>query len=127
MSTRNAIALLFLSQAFQIHRLQEIVETFIEGDINLLNFGYYMSEALYYSDENMALKVMDKCGKEVLQFCGKYHQLSNLLRAPLHSTANKAMEKCRNAWMFLTGAPKVLVSPVMERIKGRKLPSLPKR
>jgi hypothetical protein len=125
-STRNAIALLFLSQAFQIHRLQDLVESFIEGDINLLNFGYYMSEALYYSDEKMAMKIMDKYGKEVLQFCGNYQQLSNILRAPLCSTAKKAKETCRDAWTFLTGAPRGLVTPIMERVRNQKLPSLAK-
>ncbi|KAG7348349.1 BTB/POZ domain containing protein [Nitzschia inconspicua] len=121
-ATRNSIALLFLSESFQVTSLHQQVERFIESDINLVNFGWYMTEALYYSDEAMAMKVMDKCGNEVLQFCGNNQNLSRLLRTPLSSTTSKAREKVQDAWTFLTGASTALVAPAIAGVRRRPFP-----
>jgi hypothetical protein len=101
--------------------LKSQVECFIEGDIKLSNFAFYMSDALYYSDDKMAMKVIDTCGKEALQLCGNNQSISTLLRAPLFSSANKAGEKCKDIWTLLTAAPKALLVLVVVRTRGRKL------
>lgn len=119
--TANAVALLFLSQAFQITSLQEYVEQFIESDIGFANFGCYLSDALYYSDEAMAMKVIDKCGNEVLQFCGNHQHLTRILRTLLSSTATKAQEKVQETWSFLTGASKALSTPAISGLTRRTL------
>jgi BTB/POZ domain len=120
--TRNAVALLFLSQAFQLPTLQQLVERFIERDVCLFNFGCYLSDALYYSDETMAMKVMDKCGNEVLQFCGNNQTLSTILRAPLSSTAIKTKQKIQETWSFFTGASEALAAPAFAVVKRRSFP-----
>lgn len=118
-STENAVSLLFLSQAFQMPMLQRQVETFIESDIGLSNIGSYLSDALYYSDEKMVMTVMEKCGKEILQFCGNNQNLSRILRAPLSSTALKTKEKIQDTWTFFTGASKALAVPAIAGVNRR--------
>ena len=107
LTTRNAIALLFLSQAFQVLSLETKVKAFIDKDIKLYNFGYYMSDALYFSDETIAVKVMDTCEKEAMLLLNNFSPnaglgLGKILKVPLLSSAIKAEEKCKTIWSFLT-------------------------
>jgi hypothetical protein len=118
-STRNAVALLFLAQAFQISTLQKKVEGFIESDVSLINIGQYMSDALYFCDERMTMKVMDTCGNEILKFCGSNQHLIRILRAPVDSIRNKAKEKIQETWTFLISASKVLTVPDVASVKMR--------
>ena len=106
-STTNAIPLLFLSQVFQVVSLEASVKTFIDTDIKLYNFGYYMSDALYFSDETIALKVIDTCEKEAMMLFNNGNQnadlaLSKILKAPLLSSVTKADKLCQGVWSFLT-------------------------
>jgi hypothetical protein len=120
-TTRNAVALAFLAQAFQVTSLQKKVEDFIERDIRLANFGWYMSDALYFSDERLAFKAMDAYGKEVLELCSSCNRtISKILTAPISSSVSKAEEKCKHAWTFLTNAPKALVSSIRKSPKMNK-------
>jgi hypothetical protein len=106
-TTRNAVALLFLAQAFQVVSLQSQIQEFIEQDIRLYNFGYYMSEAIYFSEENVALKVMDTCGNEVLKLCSDPN-LSTILHFPFFATFTTVEEKFQTAWTYLVRLPKAL-------------------
>jgi hypothetical protein len=120
-STTNAVALLFLSQTFQMAALQNQVEQFIESDINMTNFGIYLSDALYFSDERMAMKVMDRwSGNEVLlQLYGNNQNLMRIFTAPIDSTTNKAMQKIQATWTFLTSASKILNVHGIANLKTR--------
>jgi hypothetical protein len=113
-TTQNAAALLFLAQAFQVTSLQSKAEEFIERDIRLANFGCYMSDALYFSDEKLAFRAMDAYGKEVLELCSSNQTISKILRAPISSSVSKAEEKCKTAWTFLTGVPKAFASSMQQ-------------
>jgi len=111
-TTRNAIALLFLSQAFQVTSLEQKVKTFIDKDIKLYNFGYYMSDALYFSDETIALQVIDTCEKEAMLLFNTTASpmsaaglggIGKIMKVPIIvSSAIKAEEKCKTLWSFLT-------------------------
>jgi hypothetical protein len=117
-TTRNAIALLFLSQAFQVVSLETKVDKFIHEDIKLYNFGYYMSDALYFSDETIALKVIDTCEKEaMLLFNSPNIHLSSILNVPILSSVLKVEEKCKDMWSFLTQEKRSLQGQIFAKLQ----------
>lgn len=106
-TTTNSIALLFLSQAFQVVDLEARVKLFIDKDIKLYNFGYYMSGALYFSDETIALKVINTCEQEAILLMNDAtpsadRGLETLLKVPLLLSAMKAEKFCHSVWSLLT-------------------------
>jgi hypothetical protein len=118
-TTRNAIALLFLSQAFQVVSLETQVEKFIHEDIKLYNFGYYMSDALYFSDETIALKVIDTCEKEAMLLFNSPNNraLSSILNVPILSSVLKVEEKCKDIWSFLTQEKRSLQGQIFAKLQ----------
>lgn len=87
--------------------LETRVKLFVENDIKLNNFGYYMSDALYFSDETMAVKVINTCEKEVISLMdsavpGVDIGLGKMLKVPLLSSAIRAETFCHGIWSFLT-------------------------
>jgi hypothetical protein len=108
LTSRNAIALLFLSQAFQVVALETRVKLFIDKDIKLGNFGYYMSDALHFSDETMAIKVINTCEKEaILLMNNSTPRVDLTLRKILKvrrqlPPAIKVETFWHNIWTFLT-------------------------
>ena len=118
-TTRNAIALLFLSQAFQVVSLETQVEKFIHEDIKLYNFGYYMSDALYFSDETIALKVIDTCEKEAMLLFNSPNNraLSSILNVPILSSVLKVEEKCKDIWSFLTQEKRTLQGQIFAKLQ----------
>ena len=118
-TTRNAVALLFLSQAFQVVSLETKVEKFLQEDIKLSNFGYYMSDALYFSDETIAFKVMDTCEKEaMLLFHSPNSHLSSIfLNVPILSSVRKVEEKCTDIWLFLTQEKRSLHEQIFTKLQ----------
>lgn len=105
--TSNAIALLFMSQAFQVVALEVRVKSFIDKDIKLHNFGYYLSDALYFRDETIALKVIDTCEKEVMLLMNHAAPsvdlgLDKIMKVPLLSSTTKAKKHCLSIWSVLT-------------------------
>lgn len=107
-TTRNSIPLLFLSQAFQVVTLEGLVQRFIDNDIKLMNFGYYMSDALYFSDETIALKVIDTCEKEAMSLFSHENPtiqfgVSKIFEVPfLLSSVARGEKKVRTFWSFLS-------------------------
>lgn len=106
-TTQNAMALLFLSQAFQVTALEGRVQSFIEKDIKLQNFGYYMSDALHFSDEGIAVKVISTCEQEAISLMKGVAPnvdlgLGKLLKVPLLSSITRAETFCSGVWSFLT-------------------------
>ena len=100
-TTRNAMALLFLSQAFQVSSLETMIESFINEDIKLRNVGHYMSDALYFGfDETFAMKVIDKCEKEAMLLFNSPN-LARIMNAPFSSSVTKVEKKCKTIWSFL--------------------------
>ena len=94
-TTRNAIALLFLSQALQVTSLESRVKLFIDEDIKLQNFGFYMSDALHFGDEKIALKAINTCEKEAISLMSTMApivdlRLNKIFNALLLSSAVKA-------------------------------------
>jgi hypothetical protein len=120
-TTRNAIALLFLSQVFQVMSLQVEVEEFIEKDVKLSNFGHYMSETLFFNNEKVALKVLDTCEDEVMQLCSNQQGLSWMLKGLIASSVLNIEEKGKNAWSFLMCVPKAIAAPIA-RLPGLQKP-----
>ena len=117
-TTRNAVALLFLSQAFQVVSLETKVEKFLHDDIKLSNFGYYMSDALYFSDETIAFKVIDTCEKEaMLLFNSPNIHLSSMLNNPILSSVLKVEEKCKDIWLFLTQEKRSLHEQIFTKLQ----------
>lgn len=104
-ATRNAVALLFLAQAFKVSSIRSQVQAFIESDVRLNNFGYYMSEAIHFSDDMVALKVMDACGSEVLQMCFD-SSLSRILRSSFAASVSKAEETFLSTWDLFARFPR---------------------
>lgn len=104
-TTRNAIPLLFLSRCLQVAALEARVKVFIDEDIKLNNFGYYMSGALYFGDEISAVKVITTCEKEAISWMNDTNIMSvefglgNILKFPLLPKAEKC---CHSIWSFLT-------------------------
>ena len=118
-TTRNAIALLFLSQAFQVVSLETKVETFLHEDIKLSNFGYYMSDALYFSDETIAVKVIDTCEKEAMLLLNSPNiPLSSIiLNVPILSSVLKVEEKWKDIWLFLTQEKRSLHEQIFTKLQ----------
>ena len=117
-TTRNAVALLFLSQAFQVVSLETKVEKFLQEDIKLSNFGYYMSDALYFSDETIAFKVLDTCEKEALLLLNSPNiPLSSMLNVPILSSVLKVEEKCKDIWLFLTQEKRSLHEQIFTKLQ----------
>ena len=118
-TTRNAIALLFLSQAFQVVSLETKVEKFIHADIKLSNFGYYMSDALYFSDETIAFKVIDTCEKEAMLLFNSpnIHLSSIILNVPILSSVLKVEEKWKDIWLFLTQEKRSLHEQIFTKLQ----------
>ena len=117
-TTRNAVALLFLSQAFQVVSLETKVEKFIHADIKLYNFGYYMSDALYFSDETIALQVIDTCEKEaLLLFNTPNMHLSSMLNVPILSSVLKVEEKWKDIRLFLTQEKRSLHEQIVTKLQ----------
>ena len=107
LTRRNAIALLFLSQAFQVSALEIKVKSFIDEDIKLCNFAHYLSEALYFSDETIALKVIETCEKEAMSLMNDATpsldlKLVKILRVPFLFTVIKAETFYNNISSFLS-------------------------
>uniref|UniRef100_A0A6U9XWS4 BTB domain-containing protein n=1 Tax=Pseudo-nitzschia australis TaxID=44445 RepID=A0A6U9XWS4_9STRA len=117
-TTKNAIALFFLSQAFQVVSLEAKTKTFIDKDIQLFNLGCYLSDALYFSEEKIALKAIDTCEKEVMSLLNYNNSNANnnnsnanarvgllkILRVPLLSSVSVlgAEQRCKSVWSFLS-------------------------
>ena len=91
----------------RIDGFPEAVRTVIEKDIKLNNFGYYMSDALHFSDEGIAVKVIDTCEQEAISLMKGVVPnvdvgLGKLLKAPLLSSITRAESFCSGIWSFLT-------------------------
>lgn len=128
-TTRNAIALLFLSQSFQVVALEARVKVFIENDIKLDNFGYYMSDALHFSDETIAIKIISTCEKEAMLLMNDVTPsvdlgLYKILKVPMLSSAIKAEHFCHGIWSFLTREQPLLQTKknLIEKLRRRKAP-----
>jgi hypothetical protein len=129
-TTRNAMALLFLSQSFQVVALEARVKVFIEHDIRLGNFGYYMSDALHFSDETIAIKIISTCEKEAMSLMKDVTPsnvdfgLYKILKVPMLSSAVRAEHFCHGVWSFLTREQPLLQTKksLMEKLRRRKAP-----
>eukprot|EP00536_Pseudo-nitzschia_multiseries_P011878 jgi/Psemu1/326626/estExt_fgenesh1_pg.C_4300005 len=101
--TRNAIALLFLAQAFQVVSLEVEVKSFIDKDIQLFNFGYYLSDALYFSEETVALKAIHTCEEGVMSLLNRNNNaeasidlgLYKIIKVPLLSSLQGAEKNAK--------------------------------
>jgi len=118
-TTANAIALLFLSQAFQVSSLETTIESFITKDIKLRNVGHYLSDALYFGDESVAIKVIDKCEKEAMALLNDSPSLTKIMSAPISSSMIKVGIQCRTLWAFLTEKRSLLVE-IFPKLQRRK-------
>jgi BTB/POZ domain len=107
LATRNAVALLFLAQSFNVLSLQSNIFEFIERDIRPYNFGYYMSEGLFFCEERITLKAVETCEREVMRMCSDT-QLFSVLRSPLSASVASAEEKIQCAWVLVTRLPETL-------------------
>jgi len=132
-TTRNAIALLFLAQAFQVVSLEARVKTFIDQDIQLFNFGYYLSDALYFSEETIALKAIHTCEEEVVSLLSRNTNgdatvdlgLYRIIKVPLSSSLQHAGKKCQALWSFLSSAqhPIPVEKNILRNLFRRKGPN----
>ena len=126
---RNAVPLLFLSQAFQVVALERRVKSFIEKDIKLNNFGYYMSDALYFSDESMAVKVINTCEQEAMSLMNDATPsvelgLGKMLKVPLLTSAIRAERFCQSIWSLVTHKqpPLQMRKDTIRQLLFRKVP-----
>mmetsp|Transcript_22284 Transcript_22284/g.52980 ORF Transcript_22284/g.52980 Transcript_22284/m.52980 type:complete len:267 (+) Transcript_22284:164-964(+) len=127
LTTRNATALLFLSQAFQVFALERRVKVFIDEDIKLCNFAHYLSEALYFSEEAIALKVIETCENEAMSLVKDATPSLDLkhikiLRVPFLFTAIKAEKFCHNISSLLSHEQILLKTKknIVQRLLRRK-------
>lgn len=132
-TTQNAMALLFLSQSFQVTALECKVKSFIEKDIKLNNFGYYMSDALHFSDEGIAVKIISTCEQEALSLMKGVASnvdvgLGKLLKAPLLSSITRAETFCSGIWSFLTWEkpPIEIQKKAIQKLLSQKYPTTSK-
>ena len=95
------------------------MEKFLHDDIKLSNFGYYMSDALYFSDETIALQVLDTCEKEALLLLNSPNiPLSSIiLNVPILSSVRKVEEKCQDIWLFLTQEKRSLHEQIFTKLQ----------
>ena len=104
-TTSNAVALFYLSQAFQVESLESSIEKFIKRDVKLFNFGRYMSEALYFGDETMAVNIINICENEAMLLLYMHNNNSNsnyrFKMSGFSSAVLKAEEKCENVRLFV--------------------------
>ncbi|VEU33947.1 unnamed protein product [Pseudo-nitzschia multistriata] len=129
-TTRNAIALLFLARAFQVPSLEARAEAFVEKDLRLVTFGCYLADALYFSEEAVALRAMDACEREVLSLLNgrggaerakRPRGLCKLLGVPLLASVLEAEHRARTVWSVLTeerpglGAKQALLGVLFRR------------
>lgn len=77
-SSKNAIALRYLSNYFIVEQLFHDANEFIQGDVNTNNAIFYFSEAFMYQDDKM-LEVVSKC---VAYYLGKEIDINEVLDLP---------------------------------------------
>ncbi len=121
--------MLFLSQAFQVTALETDVKKFIEGDIKLSNFGYYMSDALHFSNESMAVKVINTCEKEAISLMNEASPsvelgLGKILKVPLLTSAIRVENFCHSIWSLVTHEqpPLQVRKKAIRQLFARKVP-----
>ena len=77
-----------------------------------------MSDALYFSDETIAVKVIDTCEKEAMLLLNSPNiPLSSMLNVPILSSVRKVEEKWKDIWLFLTQEKRSLHEQIFTKLQ----------